>query len=305
MFGYIRCCPTALSENEKELYESYYCGLCHMLGKEFHFWNRSFLSYDSTFLALLYAMIFENQEASFDEIRCPVPPFHKRKSTKNQKSLQYAANVSTLLLYYKIGDGILDNKGIKKTSLKALKAAMGGAQKKAFKRYPKADEICKQTMEAQQVVEQTRTVSIDEAAFPTANGLGQLLLGDQDNGKAYKVGYLLGRWVYLMDAVDDFEKDLASGNFNVWKNILPNAQSRKGILEEAERSLNRTLGALAVAYQELTEGTHWPVVSNVVYLGLPAVQKLVMAGKYENRPMVFREKSKAFVEGETVNERSL
>lgn len=308
MFGYIRCCQGMLEEKDQALYESYYCGLCHITGKEFGQINRSFLSYDITFFALLHAMLFSQTEDSFSEIRCPVPPFSKRSISGADKSLRYAANVGTLLLYYKLEDGLLDQKGIKKVPLQLISPFFKRQRKKAAKRYPEADEICQTTMQQQVNVENAEQVSVDEAANPTAEGLGRLLENTAPpelSQKAYRVGYLLGRWVYLIDAVDDFEKDLLSENFNIWHKVLPDAVSREDILKEAGISLNRTLGALATAYQILTSGELWSVVTNVIYLGLPAVQKQVFAGNYQNKPALSKKKSDDLVEGVTSHERSI
>ena len=35
MFGYVRISPDKLNGEEKELYQSCYCGLCHTLGKRY------------------------------------------------------------------------------------------------------------------------------------------------------------------------------------------------------------------------------------------------------------------------------
>lgn len=300
LFGYIRICHAELSENDKTLYESFYCGLCRSLGKEFGAWNRSFLSYDSTFFALLHAMATGTVESDFLETRCPAPPFPKKKIISSENSVRYAANISTLLLYYKLKDGLVDRKGIKKFPLYAGLPIIGKARKKAASRYPEADEICNKTMEDQQLLEREESTFVDVAAQPSAEGLGKLLSLDaptEIQTALYKVGYFVGRWVYLIDAVDDFEEDLASGSFNVWKNRFPDALTRKDIVEDAERSLNRTLGALAESYQELTQGEHWPVVSNIIYLGLPIVQRQVLAGTYNKRPTPSKKEPAVVVEG--------
>ena len=53
MFGYVRPALTQLSQEEKDLYQSAYCGLCHEMGKRHGFWTRFTLNYDLTLLAIL------------------------------------------------------------------------------------------------------------------------------------------------------------------------------------------------------------------------------------------------------------
>ena len=53
MFGYINVNSKELSDEDKKIYQSYYCGLCQRLragcGKK----GQMLLNYDMTFLALL------------------------------------------------------------------------------------------------------------------------------------------------------------------------------------------------------------------------------------------------------------
>ena len=53
MFGYVRISPDKLNGEEKELYQSCYCGLCHTLGKRYGAAARMILNYDLVFLAML------------------------------------------------------------------------------------------------------------------------------------------------------------------------------------------------------------------------------------------------------------
>ena len=54
MFGYIRPQKGELLVREFEQYRGVYCGLCKQLGKSYGFAARMTLSYDCTFLGLLF-----------------------------------------------------------------------------------------------------------------------------------------------------------------------------------------------------------------------------------------------------------
>ena len=59
MFGYINVNGRELSEDNKQIYQSYYCGLCHALkdfcGKR----GQALLNYDMTFLIVLLTGLYE------------------------------------------------------------------------------------------------------------------------------------------------------------------------------------------------------------------------------------------------------
>lgn len=59
MFGYIIANLTLLDENQKQRYQSCYCGLCHMIRTEFSSLSRLSLNYDMTFLVLLLSSLYE------------------------------------------------------------------------------------------------------------------------------------------------------------------------------------------------------------------------------------------------------
>lgn len=98
---------------------------------------------------------------------------------------------------------------------------------KARKRYPKLDSIVYEYIQAQSKVEQDPQTGIDAAAEPTAVMLRKVLMpvagGDQIREAIFlQLGYFLGRWIYLIDAADDIEKDQKKNNFNPFvKKINP------------------------------------------------------------------------------------
>ena len=59
MFGYIVPVLTALSEEQKQRYHAYYCGVCHALRNRHGQISRLSLSNDMTFLALLLSSLYE------------------------------------------------------------------------------------------------------------------------------------------------------------------------------------------------------------------------------------------------------
>ena len=78
MFGYVRPALTQLSQEEKDLYQSAYCGLCHEMGKRHGFWTRFTLNYDLTLLAILLQICQGGDRIVCQ--RCPAHPIRKPKA---------------------------------------------------------------------------------------------------------------------------------------------------------------------------------------------------------------------------------
>lgn len=124
------------------------------------------------------------------------------------------------------------------------------------------------------------------AAEPTAEALGEIcerFSHDKTQKKNLKrFGYLIGRWVYLMDALDDIEDDLKSGNYNPFVLSNPDIKDKSNISkirENALLSLNLTLGEVARTYQKLEIKSFMPVLENIIYMGLPAMQEYIKIPK--------------------------
>jgi hypothetical protein len=115
----------------------------------------------------------------------------------------------------------------------------------------------------------SKIVDIDVAAEPFANLMSEIMDGANETG--YKsesvsrilraMGYNLGKWIYLIDAADDYEKDTKSGAFN----------PLKGANIPAERigfTLEMCLAETAKAFELLTLYKNEPILRNIIYVGL-------------------------------------
>ena len=266
MFGYIRTHRPELKVKEDETYKGIYCSLCKELGKRYGIMSRLFLSYDSTFLALAL-MALSDEKICFEQKRCPFNPAKKCNFCKNeQEDISYAADISVLLLYHKIRDNIKDSIFIKAFFYRILMVMILHSYKKAVKNRPDAAIIIEEYMKMQSAVEEKQSPSVDEAAEPTAILLSELYAKnetDEDKKTVRKrVGYCLGRWVYMIDAFDDIEKDRKSGNYN------PFLLAGQDNYEKIKGDLLMTVGELTKAYELLEIKKFGSITENVIYDGL-------------------------------------
>ena len=266
MFGYIRTHRPELKVYEDEIYKGIYCSLCKELGKRYGLMSRMFLSFDSTFLALAL-MALSEEKICFNKKRCPFNPAKKCHFCKEKSDeLSYAADISVLLLYHKIRDNINDSTLFKAILYRILLVLIFRSYKKAEKYRPDAAIIINEYMQMQAAVEEKRSTSIDEAAEPTAILLSRIYSANEPDSDRRRVrervGYCLGRWVYMIDAFDDIEKDRKSGNYN------PFLLAGQDNYEKIKGDLLMTAGEIAKAYELLDIKKFNGIVKNIIYDGL-------------------------------------
>ncbi len=300
MFGYLRPAKPEMKVREYETYKSAYCGLCRYTGRYYGIISRLTLSYDCTLLAMLM-MSLKNESVNFSNKRCVFNPLKKCNfCLSDGESYRFAGAVSVIMTYYKFEDIISDSGFFKKTAARLLKLILSRCHKKAMQAYPEIEEITKTMVSEQIEIEKNKNAGIDPSAEPTATAVSRLcvLLGSDDDEKTIlrEFGYYLGRWIYLIDAADDYFKDKESNSFNPFVNKFKNneASDNLEITEYCNATLNHTAAMAVSAFNLLDLKLHKPILENIMNLGLA----------YMQRKCLFTDKKK-FLERSDANERSV
>ncbi len=266
MFGYVRACKPELKIKEYETYKAVYCSLCKSLGHSYGILSRFTLSYDFTFLALLNMSLKEGCDG-FHQKRCAFNPLKKCNYCKNLDAVDMPAAAAMIMLYYKILDNISDERGFKKIGYWCLKPIFSSAHKKAAKKYPHIEEMVAEFINAQNTLEAVNCTSIDEAADPTAKVMEKVLAlcsEDQTQKRVLaRLGYCLGRYIYLLDAAVDLPQDIKTGSYNVLKNVDANE-----IQERIKQQLYFCTNEAARAFELLDIKKYKTILDNIIYLGL-------------------------------------
>ena len=290
MFGYIRIDKDELSEQEYERYRAVYCSLCRQLGKEYSVFARFILSYDCTFYALI-VMSLSKECPEFKDGRCRFNPTKKCSyCISDQHALSQAAALSVSSAYFKLIDNIRDSGFFKKFGCRMIKPIFSRWRDKAKKKYPFIDKAVEDLMISQEKVEKNPSCSVDEAADPTATMLSAICssVPDQfslqlsyDIEKQKRIlstlGYFLGRWIYLMDAVDDYEDDGKKGGFNPF---IIAGYNNENIAQNVLPILNHSLSEVLLTYGLLDKGRYDEIISNILYSACVKVQKSTLS-KYQ------------------------
>lgn len=265
MFGYIRADKGELKMREYEIYRGVYCSLCKRLGKSYGFLSRLTLSYDFTFLALLDISLKDGC-TSFKPGRCAFNPAKRCNYLKDTAQLDFSASAAIIMLYYKIVDDIADEKGFKKLAAIMFKPIFSGAHKKAVRVYPEIENYVAGYMQSQKALEQENCKSVDKAAEPTAKVMADILSAlsdDAGNKRALeRLGYCLGRYIYLLDAACDLKDDIKTGSYNVLKSIDGD------IKEYISKQLYISINEAAKAFELIDIKKHKPILGNIIYSGL-------------------------------------
>ena len=279
MFGYLQIHKDELKVKEYEAYKSVYCGLCKQLGRDYGFLTRLILSYDCTFYAILL-MSLKRSCTGFSDGRCKFNPLTKCKFADcKDNAYSKASALSVISAYYKVVDDIDDSGFFKRIALKIVKPFFGRRQKKAARRFPEIEIIVSEMMKNQKAAENDELVTIDKAANPTAKMISDLAVLEGGNDLQKRVlsefGYQIGRWVYLIDAADDYEKDKKSGNFNPF--IKADINDKDYINSVLSQSLARAYDA----YNLLDIIDFKPIIDNMMLYGFPNKQNAVLNNRQD------------------------
>ena len=264
MFGYITVDKPEMKVKDFYRYKAYYCGLCKSLQENYGLKGRVTLSYDVTFLVLVLTSLYEPKEEK-SESRCPVHPIKKIPVLQNEIS-RYGADMNLLLTYYHFEDDWKDEKSLK--GIAGIHFYKKQA-KKICKEYPRQSRvICKRLRELA-VYEQKGETDIDLVAGTFGHLMEELFVLKKDRWEPYlrKFGFFIGKFIYIMDAYDDLEKDLKNGSYNPLK---PFYHSRTK--EEYENSVREMLVMMMAeagnAFEHLPCVEESQIIKNIIYSGV-------------------------------------
>ncbi|NFN19962.1 hypothetical protein FDB52_06145 [Clostridium botulinum] len=220
MFGYVTPLKNELKVKDFDLFRAYYCGLCHEIKKNFGNIPRLTLNYDMTFLAILLDSL-NDITLNINEIRCLFHPIYKRNIISNNDAISYASFINISLTYYKLIDDANDDLSLK-SKLKSL--FLSQYKRKFSKSIDSINiEIKKNLLKLDSLEKNKNFTSIDEICDPFSALVGTIfkdypyvLKNDSNDLRTalYKLGYSLGKWIYLIDALDDLKDDMKKNKFN-------------------------------------------------------------------------------------------
>lgn len=214
MFGYVTVDKPELKVKDYYKYKAYYCGLCRTLKEKYGQTGRLTLTYDMTFAIVLLTSLYES-ETKLSKHRCPTSPVKPVAMLQNEIT-DYCASMNIILSYYHFKDDWMDEKSVPGV------VAAGVMRRRARKieaLYPRQCAVIRKELRRLQHLEAANSESIDETAGCFGRLMAELFVYKKDvwEDTLRHIGFYLGKFIYIMDAWDDLEKDLKKGSYNPLK----------------------------------------------------------------------------------------
>ena len=286
MLGYVIPDKAELKVREYEVYTGYYCGVCKYIGKTYGQLPRMVLSFDAAFIALLLASVDPAPDQPVQE-HC-VTHHIKYKTVIRNRAIEYAGDLMLILAWFKLLDDAQDEG---KASAKAGLTAFRPIWRKLEKKHPCLCRKIGEELDALNQLEKENCPSIDRVAEGFAKVMDAIfrdgstkLYGPErtDLHETFaKLGYHLGKWIYLIDAADDIEENLETGVYNplLYRYEYRGAagdggegespeEFRKRIDESLRFNLYQYLAVISESLESLDIHKNFGIIENVVYFGL-------------------------------------
>lgn len=207
MFGYFRFLNQFSDYKTQKVYKNYYCGLCFALDMHYGVTSRMMLSYDVTILAIA---LHAHPEPTCEKLKCTGCKACKQNYFQNEQWKKIAA-VNILLAAEKMSDDIADESSFSAASARFF---YKGVIRKAAADYPEIHRAIHLGYRSIQAAERENCdvlqigdrfadmmVAVLDAGFETSEVIREYVRQ-------------ISRWLYFIDAMDDYDEDLKKHRFN-------------------------------------------------------------------------------------------
>lgn len=263
MFGYININQKILTEENKKAYQAYYCGLCRRLKTNCGTKGQMLLDYDMTFMIVLLTGLYEltNEES---EITCALHPT-KRRTVWINEATDYAADMNLILAYHNLIDDWKDDKAYSK---KALAKMLDKDYERVKEKYPRQVAAIEEYMRKTEEVECRNETNLDAVAGLTGEMVGEVFCWHEDEWaeELRTLGFYMGKFIYIMDAYEDYDSDVRKKKYNPLKYTLK--ESKEDMDTFVRLVLTSMMSECAKSFERLPILLHADILRNVLYSGV-------------------------------------
>lgn len=266
MFGYVTPDKPNLFMKDFVLFRANYCGVCHAMKKESGQIARLTVNYDIAFISAFFHDLREEKREIVMK-RCILNP-KKRPVVDVTPLMREIARLNLILAGLKIRDDRADGDS---SFLRRL--LFSREIKKARKKSPELAALADECAE-RQIKEEKEGCALDGAAEPFADMMRKVFryfAGEKSTPAVEKLGYLLGKYVYLIDALDDYDEDAKKHRFNAFRRTF-GAKDFKELKEKRSEDLafimEDIVRGVEEAYRDVKMGENEGVVTNTLWYGL-------------------------------------
>lgn len=271
MFGYVTASLQELTKQQRMRYSAVYCGICRRIREQASSSARLGLSYDMAFLALLLMSLYEPEETS-GKRACHLHPVNPRAWVDNDY-IRYAADMNVVLAYYNLLDKWEDDG---KVSARWLAEHLAGSLPRIEKLYPRQCGAIRRCLAELAALEKDGCPNPDQPAGCFGNLMAELMVYHEDlwADELRQIGFHLGRFIYLMDGIEDYDEDLRRGRYNPF--IAMGAPRDR---EQWNEYLVLAMGKCTQSFERLPLVQDKALLNNILYSGVWMGRKKAKEGK--------------------------
>lgn len=272
MFGYVNADKKEMTDEERSTYQAFYCGLCRELKRQAGAGAQICLNYDITFLAILLSGLYEPDEVT-EPFRCRLHPTKKRFFHESEV-MQYAASMNIVLSYYKLLDDYQDDH---KTSRKKIANRFEPVVKRVCEEYPRQTQAIEDFVRDLSDAEYRQEDNLTVLSALSGDMLGELFCYKEEdvwNESLRSMGYYLGKFIYLLDAYDDMEKDRKNHSFNPMLRAIDKDPSYDAFCRQVLVSL---IAECTKEFERLPILKNASILRNILYSGIWTKYDMIQA----------------------------
>ena len=261
MFGYVTVNKPEIKFKDFDMYRSFYCGLCRELRERYGISGQISLTYDMTFVVLLLSGLYEPPTRK-GKSRCAVHPLKPQTVRKNAVT-EYCADMNVILSYYKCMD---DWKDERKYIRRAYATLLKNSGKKHMAAYQEKMRRIREALEELSRLEKQGETDLDLVAGCSGKIMEEVFAFRKDVWEASlrRMGFYLGKFIYILDAYDDVEKDAENGNYNPFLEKY----KMEGFEAEVRGMLIMMLSEACREFEKLPIIRYGDILRNILYSGV-------------------------------------
>lgn len=284
MFGYVTICEPELKVKDLRKYKAYYCGLCRTLKERYGSMGQFTLTYDMTFAVILLTSLYES-ETKLSLHRCKVHPVKKQGMLQNLMT-EYAADMNMILAYYHLKDDWEDER---KASGFIGTHALKGKVKKITQMYPRQSKVIQEELSQITAYEKEGILDIDKVAGCFGRLMSELFVYQEDlwEERLRKMAFFLGKFIYIMDAYEDLEKDVKEGCYNPLKDLSKEEDYEK----RCQEMLCMMIAEASAQFEGLPCLLDIDILRNILYDGVWTKYRKIQEQKKKSEDMNHDEES--------------
>lgn len=260
MFGYVVVNKPELKIKEFDIYKGYYCGLCNALRKRHGITGQLTLTYDMTFLTILLSSLYE-PDITDEMHRCIVHPMSRHRMISS-KFTDYTADMNVLLAYHKAKDDWEDEHNV-------LKLAFSKLLQNKTNNYERKSSTISSLLHELGTREKENETDIDVMAGIFGKIMAEVFAPQEDQWTPHlkKMGFFLGKFIYILDAYDDLESHLKKNQYNPFKSIC----TEPGFDDRIKTMLTMMMAECSKTFEFLPVLDNAELLRNILYAGVWSV----------------------------------